>query len=246
MKDLATAVSTAPRRISSWENGEHAPSPPMLIALARKLQFPVDFFYLDDPPELTTGAVSFRALSRMSARQRKAAKAAGVLAVELATWIDGKFTLPSIDVPDLRAAGPAGAANVVRAVWGMGEKPIRNLIHLLESRGVRVFSVAEDCAEVDAFSFWDAGRPFVILNTVKSAERSRFDAAHELGHLVLHRHLELNDRMVEHEANQFAAAFLMPEDGFCASAVPNASPRLNSSRQELLGCRCDGVYAPVA
>jgi Zn-dependent peptidase ImmA (M78 family) len=41
-------------------------------------------------------------------------------------------------------------------------------------------------------------------------ERSRFDAAHELGHLVLHRHHDSADVDVEEEADRFASAFLIP------------------------------------
>jgi hypothetical protein len=59
---------------------------------------------------------------------------------------------------------------------------------LLEARGIRVFSLTEPCFELNAFSHWVAVTPFVFLNTMKTAESSRFDAAHELGHLVLHRH----------------------------------------------------------
>ena len=33
---------------------------------------------------------------------------------------------------------------------------------------------------MDAYSFWRRGVPYVFLNTMKSAERSRMDAAHEL------------------------------------------------------------------
>jgi hypothetical protein len=51
-----------------------------------------------------------------------------------------------------------------------------------------VFSLSVDAAEVEAFSMWKEGAPFIFLNTGKSAEHGRFDAAHELGHLVLHRH----------------------------------------------------------
>ncbi|MEK2654790.1 ImmA/IrrE family metallo-endopeptidase [Pseudomonas aeruginosa] len=51
--------------------------------------------------------------------------------------------------------------------------------------------MAEETSQVNAFSCWRRGvTPFVFLNTQKSAEASRFDAAHELGHLVLHRHGE--------------------------------------------------------
>ena len=78
-----------------------------------------------------------------------------------------------------------------------------------------------DALEVDAFSMWRQETPFVFLNTQKSAERTRFDAAHELGHLVLHRHGSPQGQDAEREANAFASAFLMPR----ASVLANA-PRM--------------------
>jgi Zn-dependent peptidase ImmA (M78 family) len=102
-------------------------------------------------------------------------------------------------------------------VLGVGELSISNLIHLLEANGVRVFSLAENCVEVDAFSFWMDNKPFVLLNTMKTPERSRFDAAHELGHLVLHKHSTNNGRQAEQDADRFASAFLMPERSVLAS-----------------------------
>ncbi len=110
---------------------------------------------------------------------------------------------------------------MLRGHWGLGELPIKNMIALLESRGVRVYSLAIDAKEVDAFSMWSGGRPFMFLNTYKSAEHCRFDAAHELGHLVLHKHGETQGPDLEREANAFASAFLMPR----ASVLANA-PRL--------------------
>lgn len=120
--------------------------------------------------------------------------------------------LPDPDVPNFGGdQDPAAAARMVRQHWAIGEKPIGNMIKLLETKGVRVFSLAEDTKNVDAFSCWRDNEPFVFLNTFKSTERSRFDAAHELGHLVLHRHGGPEGRAAENEANQFASAFLMPE-----------------------------------
>lgn len=116
---------------------------------------------------------------------------------------------------------PEAAAQVVRAEWGLGEKPAPNMIHLLEAHGVRVFSLAQECRQVDAFSFSHSAQPFVFLNTQKSGEHSRFDAAHELGHLVLHWHHELpQGRQAEREANRFASAFLLP-----AASLVSAAPR---------------------
>jgi Zn-dependent peptidase ImmA (M78 family) len=99
------------------------------------------------------------------------------------------------------------------------------MIHLLEKHGVRVYSLAEECREVDAFSFWiDEANPFVFLNTMKSAEHSRMDSAHELGHLVLHRgHDAPRGREAEYEAKLFASAFLMPRGSVLAAAPAGAS-----------------------
>src|SRR5262249_34669286 len=94
--------------------------------------------------------------------------------------------------------------------WQLGTRPIRNMIHLLESRGVKVFSVVEDCRQVDAFSFWRGDQAYIFLNTARSAERMRMDVAHELGHLVLHGHLT-PDRAHEVQARRFGSAFLMPQ-----------------------------------
>jgi Zn-dependent peptidase ImmA (M78 family) len=103
------------------------------------------------------------------------------------------------------------AARALRQHWGLGEKPLGNVLGLLESNGVRVFSLAEDTASVDAFSFWRDQTPYVFLNTFKSAEHSIFDSVHELCHLCCHRHAGTErSRFAEREAQAFASAFLMP------------------------------------
>src|SRR5699024_3355284 len=76
---------------------------------------------------------------------------------------------------------------------------------------------------IDACSTWDKdNRPFVFLNYDKgSAVRSRFDLAHELGHLLLHSQIKESDfnkrsiyKRIEQEANYFASSFLLPEESF--------------------------------
>jgi Zn-dependent peptidase ImmA (M78 family) len=111
---------------------------------------------------------------------------------------------------------------MLRQRWGIGERPIAHMIKLLESKGVRVFSLAENTRNVDAFSCWRNGEPYIFLNTFKTTERSRFDAAHELGHLVLHKHGGPQQRSAETEAHVFASCFLMPTDDLVAH-VPFAT-----------------------
>lgn len=209
--DLATKVGLSAKSLTGYETGKTEPTDDSVSRLAHALAFPPEFFYLGDPPVLDVGRASFRALTTMTARQRGAALGAGEMAIELDQWIEARFERPPANVPELRNTTPEAAAEALRAEWELGYRPVPNMVHLLELHGVRVYSLVHESREVDAFSFWWGERPFVFLNTMKTAERSRYDAAHELGHLVLHAHGQPNGRAAEAEADRFASAFLMPE-----------------------------------
>ena len=214
MTQLARDVGVDLRSISGYEKGEFEPKEDRLDRIASVLRFPVSFFSQPDVAELSPDTASFRAMSKMSAAKRDIALSAGGIALMLSEAIEARFELPSLDFPELsREPNPEAAAAALRRHWGLGELPIKNMIHLIESKGVRVFSLAIDAQEVDAFSFWREDQPFVFLNTQKSSERSRFDCGHELGHLVIHRHGEQRvdgSQTIEREADAFSSAFLMP------------------------------------
>lgn len=218
-KALAEKADVSPVTLSRVVNGLQTPDEETVDKIIEALGFPRDFFFADDPAPLSAEAASFRSLTAMSARERDAALSAGSFAFELADWVRVRFNLPEPDLLDLsHERDPAGAARALRQHWGIGERPILHMIKLLEAKGIRVFSLAENTKNVDAFSCWHNGEPYVFLNTFKTTERSRFDAAHELGHLILHKHGGPNQgRAAELEAHAFAANFLMPHDDVVAS-----------------------------
>lgn len=215
-KDLAAAINVARHTVIRWEADDsldaiHEPTSENLSALVRVLEFPKEFFYGSDIDEPLGEMTSFRSQSSMSAAERDAALAAGQIGCMIWDWVASRFNLPEVKIPNLHdTPDPESAAQILRAQWSLGEKPISNMVQLLESRGVRVFSLAENTAHVNAYSFWRRGNPFVFLNNFKTAECSRFDAAHELGHLVLHQDGSVTGREAEEQANRFASAFLMP------------------------------------
>lgn len=215
---LAAASSISVRSLGYYESGEVEPSDEHLERLAFKLELPTTFFFGTDIEEIMLDAASFRSLSTMTAAQRDSALAAGSFAVNLSKWIESRFELPAPSVPSLRGFEPETAARALRAEWGLGERPIRNVVHLLEAHGVRVFSLPVDSAKVDAFSVWHRNVPFMFLNPKKSAERGRTDSGHELGHLTLHSHGVPRSREAELEADAFASAFLMPAGDVLAHA----------------------------
>ena len=180
---LASAIHVERRAVTGYEAGEYPPAPETLARLVDVLRFPEGFFFGDDLEELSAEAASFRSMSKMTAGQRDMALGQGALALHFNRWIEHRFELPEVALPDMRhERDPEAAAVALRQLWGLGQQPVRNLLHLLESKGVRIFSLSVNAAEVDAFSMWKDGVPFIFLNTGKSAEHGRFDAAHELGH----------------------------------------------------------------
>tara|TARA_B100000378_G_scaffold166207_1_gene133855 strand:+ start:380 stop:1408 length:1029 start_codon:yes stop_codon:yes gene_type:complete len=225
-KALAETTNLAAHTITRCENGETEPSDETVQSFAKATGFPEKFFYLSDIEE-AEGA-SFRSLTSMTAGIRDASLSAGAIGFIVSDWIEERFNLPAVKVPDLSLYSPTVAARVLREEWSLGEKPVSNMVQLLESKGVRVFSLSEDTAKMNAFAIWRNERPFVYLNTFKSAESSRFDAAHELGHLVLHQDGACVGREAENEANAFAGSFLMP-----SSDVRAVLPRVRYLNQVL-------------
>lgn len=219
LKALAEKVGLTARMVSEYEKDYCKSIPPdsTIQAFANALSYPKEFFFCDSEIEIVEPeSVSFRSMKSMRAAQQHAAIGAGTLGLMLNDYFDHRFNLPKIDIPDLRSSTAEVAAEELRELWGLGSQSISNMVHLLEKHGIRVFSLAENTQAVDAFSFWKDEKAFVFLNTQKSGERSRMDVAHELGHLVLHKHGIPKGKDIEAEADRFAAFFLMPRDSVLA------------------------------
>ena len=239
-KAFADLAGLSPVTVSRIEKANNEPDPGTVDRIAQTLGFPRQFFFGDDLDIPLKDTASFRSLTAMTAGERDAALAAGALAYLFADWVGARFNLPEADLLDLsHERDAARGARAMRQHWGLGEQPVSNMIRLLEAKGVRVFSLAENTCNVDAFSCWRNGIPYVFLNTYKTAEHTRFDAAHELGHLILHKHGgPQQGRAAELEAHLFAASFLMPE-----ADVRARIPRAPSLDQIIVAKRRWGVSA---
>lgn len=220
MNTLSKRSGVSLRSIRFYEAGDQTPGDTAVERLSEALDVPSSWFEGQPVSGLQQEAASFRAASKLPAYRRRAAVAAGRLGMHFADWIAERFDIPNVNVPDLAGSDPELAAEELRASWGLGNQPAPSLVLLLEAHGCLVFGLAEDCRELDAFCFWRHGRPFVLLNAMKSGERGRMDAAHELAHLVLHRDVEAVTREHEQEAMQFASAFLLPRKAMYAYAGP--------------------------
>ena len=234
--DLARDLELSPASISQYEAGNTTPRTAVMAELA--LLLGVDPIYFQRMPgrrEVSPASRSFfRSLRATRQFERDEADALSEHVYDIIALLESRVTLlppdlPSLPVgPDVPRAQVEDVAAAVRTHWSVPEgRPVANVVRLMESRGVFVCRPPGISTRVDAFSRWFDNRPLVVLNDDKRDKaRSRFDAAHELAHLVMHHEPEFSDRAQERQAHAFAAAFLMPAREV-AEDLPVRPPRVD-------------------
>jgi len=203
------------------ERGEVEPRADTLHQLAQALKAPLRD--LVAPVEPLRG-VRFRAAKRVNSREQILAEV-GIWLRSYA-WLERE--LSAVRPFPLQGLGesrlpPEKLAERARSELGLGDKEaIRDVCGLLEDHGVKVLLLGKNTDAFFGLSVAHDGLgPAVVVNTWDriSVERWIFTAAHELGHLLLHRSsydgaLSDHPDSEEREADRFASYFLMPEQGF--------------------------------
>jgi Zn-dependent peptidase ImmA (M78 family)/transcriptional regulator with XRE-family HTH domain len=226
--ELAAQVDVSPSAITQLESGHTKPSAATLSRLSLALGFPPDFFLNDGrrPAAKDHGRAFFRSLRATRQIDRDRAAARAFLVSELVQVMERYVRLPRVNLPgDLHLdperssrEGIEERALALRRFWNVPDGPIANVVRLLELNGVVVTHCIVDCPEVSSFSRVFGDRPVVVLKEERDdVARLRSDAAHELGHLVLHEEPEAGNQIVENQAQAFAGSFLMPRDQIAAS-----------------------------
>lgn len=238
-EELAIKIGVSRQAISQFERGDRSPDAETFAALAAALEQPVGFFTSEAAPVFGAYSTRFyRKFGSDTVRRREASDTVAGWLVQVAKALDEAINYPPVRIPEYDVAdfdedGIDEIAQRVRADWGLGLGPISNVLALLESNGVIACRYEMVGEKVEAFSFWNGDRPFIFMASEKKAGvRSRFDLAHELGHLVMHRHIDSADienkdflKEIERQADRFAGAFLLPANSF-----PNEvfTPRLDA------------------
>lgn len=225
---LAELVGVSPAAIGQYESRISTPRHDLLPKLAQELHVPVDYFATGRPIGRVDGSQAhFRSLRSTPAKDRAKAIAFIEQVWELTFALEKKVRFPEVNLPPIVRdnADPRTAARILREHWGLGTKPVKHLVALVESHGIIVSLLTmsnADVARVGAFSTSHLSRP-VIVATPERAQSVfvyRFTIAHELGHLLLHGEAAPGDKQQEREADQFAAEFLTPH-----SQIANPLPR---------------------
>jgi Zn-dependent peptidase ImmA (M78 family)/DNA-binding XRE family transcriptional regulator len=242
MAELGREVGVTRQAISYYETGTKQPEAEILAQLGKALDQPISYFTTARPQgHGPSGTVFFRSFASKTKATNKKCEVYRDWLDQVAFYLSSMVTMPQVSLPAAAPKDPAGSYSIeeieqlateCRRKWGLGDGPISNLLLLLESKGIVVARTDFADDALDAFSCWIGSRSFIFLSSDRTAVRSRFDAAHELAHLILHPGVtteQMEDPQthyrVEKEANLFAAAFLLPRQVFRHEVH---STRLNS------------------
>jgi Zn-dependent peptidase ImmA (M78 family)/DNA-binding XRE family transcriptional regulator len=227
---LAALVGVSPATVSKWRAGSQSPERETLDRLASVVNVTPEWFTRLPTAKASLPLFRSNASAHVAARAMLEARLewSQDIAVALAEFVD----FPELNLPVRTFADPEeisrqeieAAACECRNLWRIGRAAVQDLALAVEGAGVILIREETGIAQIEGLSAWSEslGRPLVLLSADKdNGYRSRFDLAHELGHLILHRHISRpterdRHKQLEQQAHRFAGAFLLPAETFAA------------------------------
>lgn len=227
---LAAMVGVSPSSVSKWRSGAQAPESETLERLASLVNVSPEWFTRPVLDKASEPLFRSNASAHKTAREMLEARLewAQDIAASLGEFVD----FPELNLPERKFRNPEeitnedieGASQECRELWRLGTGPVPDVALALENAGAILVREETGVAQIEGLSAWSKvlQRPIVLLASDKdNGFRSRFDAAHELGHLVLHKHVprateRLRHNEMEKQAHRFAGAFLLPAESFSA------------------------------
>lgn len=233
VEELAELIGVTRQAVSQYENTaleKEKPSFERILKIASVLNFPLEFFYTDDVDYMKVNATYFRALLGSSKKEKTAQVNRAMVVTAIYQVLKQYIQFPKLTLPKraelVTEATIKQKAQELRNIWNIKNKPIEDIVFLMEDNGILVNIVSNEEKGIDAYTQYTTidGEEIMCVtleNQRTSAARLQFSAAHELGHILLHgANIDLNDidrstfRKMEEEANLFASELLLPEEEF--------------------------------
>jgi Zn-dependent peptidase ImmA (M78 family)/DNA-binding XRE family transcriptional regulator len=233
---LASLVGVSASTVTKWCKGDQAPEAETFDRLASVLNVQPE--WLARPLLQPVSTPLFRSYSSALKSGRAKLEAHTEWSQEIAVALSNYVEYPDLNLPEYSFSSPdqiqdsdiESAAAECRTRWNLGKGPIQNLALAAEGAGILVVRQETEISVIEGLSAWSIPlrRPIVFLSADKAnGFRSRFDLAHELGHLILHKHIPVpldptddpkrlieRHKLMEAQAHQFAGALLLPAETF--------------------------------
>jgi Zn-dependent peptidase ImmA (M78 family)/DNA-binding Xre family transcriptional regulator len=211
--DLAEKVGISRSYMSKLENEAQEVNAEIIESLSRALNLPMEFFYQEG--EILPANLSYRKREKVSSKDLSMVTATinfyrlGILKLVEQSGIS-QGTIPPIK--SSKDQNPEEAAKLLKKIWKIDRGVVPNMTEILEKNKILVVTFDFGTDRIDGKSIYlSENSPIIFCNNRSHGDRQRFTLAYQLGHLFLHMNGGGFDRDIGHEANKFAAEFLMPE-----------------------------------
>ena len=239
--ELAKLIGVSKQAIWQFENQSNIqPKPENLFMLAQTLNFPTSFFLERNWQSVSAGKCFYRAGSATTKKLKETQKELNVIRAKMYSFLKDHVEFPALNLfclskeDSLDDESIENFAREVRKYYGMDDLPIGSMVNFMENNGILLSQFQLPDVKFDAVSqpvFVDDSTQIAITpynGALSSFVRIQFTLAHELGHWLL-RHMDSDEDSLsvedykenEHDANLFAASFLLPRDTFLKDLPSN-------------------------
>lgn len=230
--ELAQILDVTEQAIWQFETkGVRPDQSSTLMKILRVFDVKLSYFSKEDTPDIVeVGRIAFRNGDSNSKRIVQIQKAYINKIHSIFKYTESYLVPPQWTFPELHkrvnqyVVEGKNLEEIAQLVKDYLEVSVDNhdLMYKLERSGINILTKVIDLDKnADAYSLWTRDEtPYIILGKGKSAVRRNFDLAHELGHLLLHSHVNFEElsnmdlKEKEREADKFASYFLLPKDIF--------------------------------
>ncbi len=223
-EELATKAGLSRVAYSSIESAKSEPRVSNLQRLADALGVSIEELIKPIPH---VSSLRFRSKKMLNTKENCKREQ---IVMDIAYWLNDFNYLENelshkriFKLKDCQGNTPEEMAKSARKKLNLKEdEAINDICGLLENAGIKIKLIVCELNNFFGLSAFDKeGNPAVVVNVSDevSVERQIFTAAHELGHILLHKNSYIptevkEPQQQEEEADQFASYFLMPRDAF--------------------------------
>lgn len=212
--ELATRIDMSSGNLSRIENSEIGFTEEIIEQIANETRYPISFF--GQHGEIFPEHLIYRKREKVAQSLLTVINArVNVIRLHIQHLVKtlniANPQLPNYEVTETDT--PQLIANKVRRTWKVDKGVIEDTVKLIEGKGIAITSFDFGTERVDSRCVLTESKyPIIFYNRALLGDRQRFSIAYQLGHLVMHTAFKIAwDRDTAHEANLFAAEFLMPE-----------------------------------
>jgi Zn-dependent peptidase ImmA (M78 family)/DNA-binding XRE family transcriptional regulator len=211
---LADKLGISRANMSKLEAGEVGFTSDYAKAIGKYTKFPVSFFMQTE--EVLPEHLIYRKREKLANSIASPINAKmNIVRFNIQTIIYG-LNVKHVDLRIFQVTEdntPQKIAQALRKEWKIKDVVIPDMIQLLEGRGIPVMAFPFNTDRIDCRTVITKTMfPVFVYNNQLLGDKLRFSLARHLGHLVMHSFNRIGwDTDITHEANQFAAEFLVPE-----------------------------------